>query len=252
MRRAVLLTGIAAGLAGGIDWALDELDRLGPGASGWDGLAAWYDAAVVGELVAGGGLAVAVVVASWLLVATGLQLLAELVPGAALRGLADGVAPAILRSVGRTVADVTLGAAVLAAPLATAAEVLPPPTSLVEDQPGTATLRPLDPAPPALDRPAAPPAPEPEVAPAAPAPSPATVVVGPGDSFWSLAEALVSERLGRPATDAEVDGTWRGLIAANADRLVVPGNPDLIYPGQVFVVPGVGPPPSTVRLAETL
>jgi nucleoid-associated protein YgaU len=31
---------------------------------------------------------------------------------------------------------------------------------------------------------------------------------------------------------------WVQLVAANTGNLVHPGNPDLIYPGQVLVVPG--------------
>jgi nucleoid-associated protein YgaU len=30
---------------------------------------------------------------------------------------------------------------------------------------------------------------------------------------------------------------WHRLIAANGDRLVDAGNPDLLYPGQVLVLP---------------
>lgn len=62
-----------------------------------------------------------------------------------------------------------------------------------------------------------------------------------GDSFWSIAEREVSAQLGRPATDAEVTGWWADLVAANTDRLVEPGNPNLVLPGQVLVAPtGVG------------
>jgi nucleoid-associated protein YgaU len=31
---------------------------------------------------------------------------------------------------------------------------------------------------------------------------------------------------------------WRAVIDANRDRLAVPGDPDLILPGQVIVLPG--------------
>lgn len=66
-----------------------------------------------------------------------------------------------------------------------------------------------------------------------------TVVTG--DSFWSIAEREVSAQLGRPATDAEITGWWADLLAANADRLVEPGNPNLLLPGQLIVTPsGVG------------
>ena len=58
----------------------------------------------------------------------------------------------------------------------------------------------------------------------------------PGESFWSIAEELLAERLGRPPTDAEVDPTWRRLVAANLDRLVT-GDPDLLFPGQELLLP---------------
>ncbi|MBA2279909.1 MAG: LysM peptidoglycan-binding domain-containing protein, partial [Acidimicrobiia bacterium] len=63
-----------------------------------------------------------------------------------------------------------------------------------------------------------------------------TWTVAAGDSFWSIAERVVESMLGRPPSDPEVDGYWRTLVAANADRLVSP-SPDLIHPGQVFVLP---------------
>jgi nucleoid-associated protein YgaU len=69
-----------------------------------------------------------------------------------------------------------------------------------------------------------------------PVPTPAgpdEVVVAPGDSFWSLAEEAVAEG----AAVGPVDGYWRRLVALNAPRLVDPGNPDLLYPGQVLLLP---------------
>ena len=63
------------------------------------------------------------------------------------------------------------------------------------------------------------------------------VVVQPGDSMWSIARHELRGRLGRPPTNAEVDPYWRSLIEANRDRLVEPGNPDLIHPGQTFTLP---------------
>ena len=56
-----------------------------------------------------------------------------------------------------------------------------------------------------------------------------------GDSFWSVAERRAEEQLGRAPTVGEVTTVWAELVAANADRLVEPGNPDLILPGQVML-----------------
>ena len=103
---------------------------------------------------------------------------------------------------------------------------------------GTATMSVLpddaDPAP--APPPVPPPAPAPVVEPPPSPPDEWTVVAG--ESFWSIAEEVVGEALGRTPSVAEVDGYWRTLIEANRDRLVSP-SPDLVRPGQVFVLPPV-------------
>lgn len=62
------------------------------------------------------------------------------------------------------------------------------------------------------------------------------VVVEPGMSFWSIAEEVVAERVGS-ADGRAVSRYWHALISANRDRLVVPGNADLLFPGQELVLP---------------
>lgn len=64
------------------------------------------------------------------------------------------------------------------------------------------------------------------------------VVVEPGMSFWSIAEEVVAERVGS-ADGRAVSRYWRALVAANRDRLVVPGNADLLFPGQELVLPAI-------------
>lgn len=85
------------------------------------------------------------------------------------------------------------------------------------------------------------------VAPAAPAAS-AAQEPGPtlrerkiasGDHFWAIAEEEVAAQLGRPGTEDEVLDHWETLLVANADRLVVAGNADLLLPGQTIVLPEV-------------
>jgi nucleoid-associated protein YgaU len=85
----------------------------------------------------------------------------------------------------------------------------------------TATLRPVVPA---------------SVPAAEPAPTLHRVV--PGDHLWAIAEHAMSEALGRTPTDAEVDPFWREVIVANPDLV----DPDLIFPGQILVVPPVPSP----------
>jgi len=105
--------------------------------------------------------------------------------------------------------------------------------------PGTPVARPPTavPEPPAPQPPAPEPADSGPLAPAASAPVVRQVTVGPGDSFWTVAERLTSSRLGRPAGDAEVLEPWLALIAANRDRLTDPDDPDLLFPGQVLRLP---------------
>ena len=63
--------------------------------------------------------------------------------------------------------------------------------------------------------------------------------VAPGDHFWAIAESEVTDHLGRTASEAEVLAHWEDLVAANTDRLAVPGNPDLLVPGQRILLPEV-------------
>lgn len=80
-------------------------------------------------------------------------------------------------------------------------------------------------------------APSPPAAPTMTAAHPRTWTVDEGESFWSIAEEALTATLGRAPTDAEIDPYWRALIAANRDRLVLPDDPDVIHPGQVFELP---------------
>lgn len=72
-----------------------------------------------------------------------------------------------------------------------------------------------------------------------PTPRPSTWTVTPGESFWSIAEELLTDAWGRPPSDAEVDPFWRALVDINRGRLADPADPDAILPGQVFDVPPV-------------
>lgn len=127
-----------------------------------------------------------------------------------------------------------------AAPSSTA----PPSTSPAHAAPSTATTRaPATPSPAPADH-----SPSDQVATgpsrAAPTSAPSwaseerTWQVRPGDHFWAIADAVVREHAPE-ATEAEVARYWRTLIDANRDRLVVPGNADLVLPGQVLTVPAM-------------
>lgn len=104
--------------------------------------------------------------------------------------------------------------------------------------PSATPSTPAGPAPAAdVDAPAG--APAPSADPAAPAATPSEVQVRAGESFWSIAEGLVTAELGADATDATITSYWSALTGANADRLVEPGNPDLLHVGQTILLPPV-------------
>lgn len=116
------------------------------------------------------------------------------------------------------------------APPTTAA---PPPTTT-----STTTIHPED----LHDHTMIPPAPLDHLRPTDPSPPPTAGtpdlhVVVPGDSFWRIAAQRVEAHLGRPPSAREVATYWKVLVEANADRLAVPGNPDLIFPGDEVVLP---------------
>lgn len=64
------------------------------------------------------------------------------------------------------------------------------------------------------------------------------VVVRPGDHLWALAERRMTEVMGRPVADHEIAPYWVRVIEANRSS-IRSGNPDLIYPGEVIVLPAV-------------
>jgi len=70
----------------------------------------------------------------------------------------------------------------------------------------------------------------------APTMTPTEVVVRPGDNMWLLAERHLNDLTGEPAGDAVVAPYWLAVIAANKDR-IRSGDPDLIFPGEVLVLP---------------
>lgn len=59
-------------------------------------------------------------------------------------------------------------------------------------------------------------------------------VVQQGDNFWSIATKVVTERLGSEPNDAQIREYWLELIEANRNFFE---NPNLITPGQVFILP---------------
>jgi LysM domain len=115
-------------------------------------------------------------------------------------------------------------------------------TTAIDPAPPSATMTRIGPETPPEPATAAPVTVTPAAAPALP-PTPAlpavdatTWLVEAGDSLWSIAEEVV--RTARPdASDRTVTRYWRALTDANRTRLVDPGNPDLLVPGQQLSLP---------------
>jgi hypothetical protein len=109
---------------------------------------------------------------------------------------------------------------------------LPPPV-LSAPAPTGGPARPAGPAQRARTSPPAP-APSPLAAPSLQG-EPVTYIVRPGDDFWSIAAARTGAAPGSTAR------YWLALIAANRARLPVPGDPNLLFPGDHLVLPPVPP-----------
>ncbi len=58
-----------------------------------------------------------------------------------------------------------------------------------------------------------------------------------GDNMWAIAKNVLTEHLGRAPSTSETVAYWRTLIDANRATLDDPRNPDLIFPGQLLVLP---------------
>lgn len=194
-----------------------------PPARSWTALERWYDAMGAGAATVALARVAALAGVVWLLGASLLQLVARARPGESLHAIADAMTPPVLRRWAHGVAGLSVMVG-LSGP--------PAPPGTTQDPAGTAVMELID--PPAASPTTTAPSPPP-VAPAPAAPAPDEVRVAPGDSFWTLAEEAVADH----GQGGSVDAYWRRLIEANRHRLVDPATPDLLYPGQVLVLPPV-------------
>lgn len=220
-------------------WALGGGTLAVPPFGSWVAVQRWYDA--VGPAVATMVLVrmMGLVAAGWLFAVASLELLAFGAPSLGPVGrLADLIAPRSLQRFVHGLAGLSLTAGL--------AVVAPSAGIPAGSDPGVAVMHLID-APPlaAAPAPSAPPAAPVPVPVPEPVPVPVAgaarlvgeIAVGPGESFWSISAEVMIEALGRPPSDSEVVGHWKRLIELNRDRLVDPDNPDLLYPGQVLVLP---------------
>lgn len=210
--------------------------------AGWGGWAADRDAVVATAAV----LRLAVLAMAWyLLCVTTLGAMARVVRWTRLVRVADALSVAVVRRVLRASLGAGLATTVVVSSTGVAAPVRPGPPMAVTA--GHALSRPpavqpvdVDPAPdPGTPADLVPPGVRPLPTTTSPSRAPfdpATVVVEVGDHLWGIAERHVGDHAPRPTT-ADVTTYWRRLVDANRDRLVDPDDPDLILPGQRFVLP---------------
>lgn len=66
---------------------------------------------------------------------------------------------------------------------------------------------------------------------------PLSYVVVEGDHLWGIARRWVQLVNQREPSEAEVRDYWLALMEHNATRMVEPGNPNLLLPGQELVLP---------------
>lgn len=73
------------------------------------------------------------------------------------------------------------------------------------------------------------------LAPAATTARAAVYIVETGDCLWRIAQHVLAERTGRRPSNAEIATFWPAIYEAN--RSTIGENPNLIFPGQQFVIP---------------
>ncbi len=195
----------------------------------WSDPAGWLADAAPDDALAAVVRLIALAAIAWLLVSTLLYATLPHRPGSRSAALTRAItAPGVARVLERVLA-VSLVTGTTLGPSLAAGAGAPPPTVEVEIdvRSGRADSGP---------RPAAEPAavPAPEALPAW-----AEHVVGPGESLWSIAADRLARSTARAPgsiADAEIAGYWIEVMAANHGRLAS-GDPNLIFPGEVVVLP---------------
>jgi hypothetical protein len=76
-------------------------------------------------------------------------------------------------------------------------------------------------------------------------PAARTWTVRHGDSFWRIARHSLAEAWGRAPSDRELTPYWSAVVETNRSMLRDPGNPDLLFPGDVVALPACPDPPPT-------
>lgn len=223
--------------------ALPDLPPLAPTLDSLD----WWSTTPVERALGGAGRLVLVAVFAYVLLVAASQVLTLLAPGTRLARLVGRLTPGFL-------AVATAGVIAAGGPAASAAPADPTTPFGGGDGPVTmevvpSVARPGSPAAePRTSMPTAPPTTAPPTTAAASDPtadgpgrqavSAPSYVVQRGDHLWNIAERAVALD-GAAADDSVVARYWRLLIEHNRHRLVDPGDPDLILPGQQIELPSV-------------
>jgi nucleoid-associated protein YgaU len=76
------------------------------------------------------------------------------------------------------------------------------------------------------------------------------ITVAPGDTFWSIAQGTLTDAWDRTPTSIETANYSKQLIDTNRDRLRPPHDPNLIHPGQVFLLPSIPDDPRAPAESE--
>jgi hypothetical protein len=166
---------------------------------------------------------VGLLAAGYLLAVTAIGLVAALLRRRRTVAVVARLSPPVVR----WLLGVGLAGALAAGPAGAAAG--PPPTMVLlpDDEPPpptTTTILPATPPPPA---------------PLAPDGPVTTVTLGPGDHLWSVAARTLAAAWGRAPSEREVAPYWRLVVERNRALLPNPGDPDLVFPGEVVHLPPV-------------
>ena len=196
---------------------------------------------------------VALALAYWLAISTALYALARLarIPGAA-RAIEWATLPAVRRVVDGTAA-LTIVAATVAGPAMSAIATDGPSPIVVgigEDGlpippfVGSEDPEPAETLPQGATRVGWTPTPAGVPSPATAAPTsmvitePAQWTVAPGDNLWTIAEQHLGTFAASGAQLPDVGEYWHRVVVANQD-VIRSSDPDLIYPGEIVVLPAV-------------
>ena len=218
----------------------------------WQHPGRWLDTVPIDWAVAAAARLLGLGLSYWLVVSGSLYVLARLVRlPAAIRGVGWVTLPGVRRLADRVVMTGLAAASFVApAPLwAHAAANDAATTTTVTIAPGyvpvpagrTTTAGPTDttvPPAPSVDAPAVTSRSDSSALVKAVVKLPAEVTVARGDHLWLISERHLAAAWGRPAADHEIAPYWLKVIEANRSQLRS-GNPDLIYPGEVILLPTI-------------